>query len=95
MSVNARDVTIVDGKYVITREVESSQLEGIVTQANAAKEDLDTLQAAFGTVDVPAATWLAWDTATKAENLPKATVRLSEIVEKQLKLLIYLTDKEL
>ena len=95
MAVNQRDVQIVDGKYVITQEVESAQLENIVNAANTAKADLDTIQSAFGTVETPDPTWTGWDAATKAENLRKATVRLSEIVEQQLKLLVFLIDKEL
>jgi len=95
MAVNQRDVQLIDGKYVVTATVESNQLVSIVDQANTAKAQLDLLQAAFGTIDTPSATWNGWDTAAKAENLRKAAVGLSEIVEKQLKLLIFLVDKEL
>ncbi len=95
MSINKRTVTEVGGQVIINREVPKADVAGIVDGARSAKEILDTIQDKLGTIDVPDAQWTGATPAQQAEFLRKATVALSEIVEKQLRVIVFLAGDKL
>ena len=95
MSINRRTVTQNGSDITIELEIPTTDVEDIVDSARAAKATLDTIQDKLGTINAPDPQWTGATATQQVEFLRKATVALSEVVEKQLRIIIFLAGDRL
>lgn len=92
-TLNPTIVDSVDGKPRVRRQIARNDLDTLLGTVKTRKQQLDTLQAVFGTVQTPSGAWTSATATDKIEYVRKAIVVLSEMQEEQLKLLTYFVAK--